>query len=701
MKTADGKQNIHICMISDDNYVVPTCVTIQSLIHSKNVSEHYYIHIVASALADTTIQQFRALESSDVTINIIKEDAPQRFQALHIFEEGSICAASIAALLKFILPELLPELDRVLYLDGDIIVRKNLGELYNYNIKDYYAAAVIDSGSIYYKHEYVEKVANYFNSGVMLLNLKRLRDEKLAEKLIQTKKEMKNYSLMDQNVFNLVFDGHVLLLPVKYNFMPVSLDRSNSKWTIKQINERYGTSYQNKKQMYEDAAIIHYSSKDKPWKNLDGACAAEWLSVYLRTPVPHDLVSIPKGTAQRYKVSVIMPCYNVENYIKETLESVLKQTLQEFELICLDDGSTDGTLEILRQYEKDYHNITVISNTNHGQGYERNQGIQYVQSQCETGAGGGDYIYFMDSDDKLHPKCLETIYNCALENKLDLLYFEGTSFYESEQLENEFPQYKYVYNRKQAYPCVYSGEDLYIKLRNAGELIVSPCLQLVRTSFLLENNLRFPELPLMEDNLYTFHSILCARRVKCLPDVLFYRRVRNNSTMTARRERERITALVILIQETLRKFAEYEPGSPMSQAIFTHLRGYFKILYDSYSQMEPEERDPMMQNLPFADWEVLIFMLYFQMEDSQLGELRDKLRKAWDEKSEINRKLQITYGEKAERGIEIKKLKEQIAKSNSELNSQTIAVNIKISSRFLKKVKGFLRKYIWRRKGNV
>ncbi len=395
MKTADSKQNIHICMISDDNYVVPTCVTIQSLINSKIRNQRYYIHIVASALSEKTIQQFRTLESQDVTIHIIKEDASQRFRELHIFEKDSICTASIAALLKFILPELLAEIDRVLYIDGDIIVKKNIGGLYNHNIEDYYAAAVIDSGSIYYKHEYVKLVKNYFNSGVMLLNLKKLRNENLAEKLIQTKQEMKNYSLMDQNVFNLVFDGKVLLLPIKYNFMPVSLDRSNSKWNIKQINERYGTSYQNKKQLYEDAVIIHYSSKDKPWKNLDGACAAEWISVYLQTPVSHDLISIEREKDTKYKVSIVMPCYNVENYIKETLDSILRQTLQEFEIICLDDGSTDKTLDILRQYEKEYSSITVISNTNHGQGYERNRGIEYVLSQKITDNGGGGNTFIL------------------------------------------------------------------------------------------------------------------------------------------------------------------------------------------------------------------------------------------------------------------------------------------------------------------
>ena len=682
---------IHICMISDDNYVMPTCVAIQSMINAKKESVYYVIHIVTSSLSASTETQFLKFASDSVEIKIIRDNAQKRFNGYHTFDNNAICVASISALLKFVLADLFNELDKILYLDGDLIVKNSLDELYSYDLENNYVAAVIDSGSIYYKHEYVKKVKSYFNSGVMLLNLKQIRDDNIIPVLLDTKKNLQDASLMDQNVFNLVFDRRVKLLPIKYNFMPVSLERSNSKWTISQINDVYGTKYANKKNLYDDAQIIHYSSKDKPWIDLDGACASEWIATYLKTPISHNLISHNATSSHEfsYGISVIIPCYNVGNYVRQTLSSVLDQTFKDLEIICLDDGSSDDTLQILQSFSASYDNIKVYSNSNHGQGFERNIGIQHAR---------GKYIYFMDSDDLLHKDCFDILYNCAEQNQLDVLYFEGTSFYESIELEEQFPQYKYVYNRKEAYPKVYSGEDLYIKFRKAGDLIVSPCLQFIRRGYLIENNIRFPELPLMEDNLFTFWVILKAQRVKCLSNILFYRRVRKNSTMTARREFDRIKALTVTMQETLRELIKYEKDSPMFYALYTHIREYFKNILSVYDALDITEKNNICSLIPYEQWEILLLSLYAEMEEKRYNETCVKLRKAWQEKtelnkklqktyqekSEINKKLKITYDEKAERGLEIKRLKQELEK---ERNSCSIIRPIKnIIKRLIKKI---------------
>lgn len=662
-------------MISDNNYVMPTCVAIQSFINSQKSENLYCIHIVASSLTEENEAIFKNLEVSNISINIIRQNAEEQFHGYHTFDEKSICSASISALLKFILAELFPDLTQILYLDGDLIIRGSLDPILNIKLEDEYAAAVIDSGSIYYKHDFVLKVKNYFNSGVMLLNLEKIRKDNMVSKLCQLKQELNDASLMDQNVFNLVFDGKIKLLPIKYNFMPVSLDRSNSKWKIEQINEIYGTSYQNKKELYLDAVVIHYSSKDKPWKNLDGACASDWLTHYLKTPIKHELIT-PLEETNDLGISIIMPCYNVENYIEETIKSLLNQTFQNYEIICIDDGSTDNTLSFLRKFEKEHTCIRVISNSNHGQGYERNIGISKAK---------GKYIYYMDSDDLLAPNCLEKIYRYAEENNLDLLFFEGTSFYESKSLELRFPQYKTAYTRKNAYPRVYTGEELYIHLRQNGDLIVSPCLQLVKRSYLLEKEIKFLELPLLEDNLYVFYVLIRAKRVKCVGDVLFYRRVRENSTMTAARGLERISALSVIIKCTLEEFMKYEKNSPMHLAIATHLRGYFKNVRTAYYELDNEAQKQLDKNLSEPQWLIAALALYFEIEEDSKNEIIEKLHKAWKEKSEINRKLQITYGEKADRGKEIKHLKQ-------ELNESTITFSVKISFSFLRKIRRFFSK---------
>ncbi|MCR5542948.1 MAG: hypothetical protein K6F55_02280, partial [Eubacterium sp.] len=156
-----------------------------------------------------------------------------------------------------------------LYLDGDIVVSDDLTELYNKNIDDYVVAAVPDSSVMYMPRDEMYLKDYYFNSGVMLMNLRKMREEKTSEKLREMKRSLSDKSLMDQNVFNLVIKDRVERLPIKYNFMYVNLNRSKDKWSFEKINLKYKTDYRNLKEIEKDAVIVHYASKDKPWKMTD------------------------------------------------------------------------------------------------------------------------------------------------------------------------------------------------------------------------------------------------------------------------------------------------------------------------------------------------------------------------------------------------------------------------------------------------
>ena len=568
-------ETVDICMITDSDYVMPTCVAIQSLILSKSKESYYRIYIIASDLSQQAEGQFKTLATDSAEIHIIQESAEKSFVGFHLYDDKETCVASRAALLKFNIAELLPHLDKVLYLDSDIIVKESLETLFSENIDGYYTAAVHESGCMYYNIAYAHRVACYFCSGVMLMNLKKLRQEAMAEKLLHTARELTDSFLLDQDVFNVVFDGQWKQLPIRYDFLSVNLYRAYKYWQIEEVNLRYGTNYRNKKQLFADAAIIHYGSKDKPWKDPDGACASEWLEVYLKTPIEHTLLQLPPRE-EEFGVSVIMPCYNVENYVDQTMRSLLDQTFQDFEVICLDDGSTDATLAILREYEARYPNIRVFTNSNHGQGWERNYGIQLAR---------GKYIYFMDSDDLLRPNCLSRIYTCAEVNQLDLLFFEASSFFESADLESRFPQYKTAYDRQEAFPAVYSGEELYIRFREKGGLIVQPCLQLSRKRFLEENNILFPELPMLEDNLFVFNELRYAHRVKCIPDVLYDRRIREGSIMTAARKADRVQALSVVVGTMMQNLTDYKEGTPMFCAVAAHIKLYLEMLRNAYYEM--------------------------------------------------------------------------------------------------------------------
>ncbi len=114
---------------------------------------------------------------------------------------------------------------------------------------------------------------------------------------------------------------------------------------------------------------------------------------------------------EKYKVSVCVPVYNTEPFLKETLDSLLNQTLKEIEIVCVNDGSTDHSLEILKEYEEKYQNIKVISQENQGLGGARNTGIDHAT---------GEYVGFFDSDDLAEPEMYETLYNLAKIENADI-----------------------------------------------------------------------------------------------------------------------------------------------------------------------------------------------------------------------------------------------------------------------------------------
>jgi len=570
---------VHICMICDDNYVIPTSVAMTSFIHYKGPDEVFHFHIVAAALSAETQAVFKSFVRQDVFVDILAQD-PAVFAGAHKFDPKAVCVASISALFKFMLADLFPGLDKVLYIDGDIVARHSLAEIYKIELCNEYAAVVADSGQIYYKHDYVKRVNRYFNSGVMLLNLKKMRQNDMSRVLLDCKRKQTDSSLMDQNVFNVVFDGHVKYLPIRYNFQGVSLVRAEGKWSLAQINDLFGTRYVSERDLFADAAVIHYSSKDKPWKTPDGVLTYEWLRDYARTPIDHPLLPQTATDSVTPLVSVIMPCYNVEQYVGEAIDSLLSQTYRRIEIICLDDGSVDKTADVLKRYAALHDNIYLIFNSNHHQGWERNEGMRRAR---------GKYIYFMDSDDILMPEAVAELVLYAEQNETDLICFEADSFYETDGLKAKFPAFESLYHRKCAFPAIYNGEDLYFRQRRRGGMIISPCLQFIRKDFIDKANISFPELSTWEDNIFTIDTLLAAKRVLVLPNRYYRRRVRSGSTMTASATIDRSVAVGAIASHILKRSEAYQEESKERELLRVQAIGYLRWHQKALTEF-PDER---------------------------------------------------------------------------------------------------------------
>ncbi len=279
---------IPIAFIADYNFFLPTVVAITSLLESKNKSTDYMIYLINIGFLDTQrkmIEELSEKYSTPIKLVDIKDDYISK---TYPFLNEHNCSASPAALLKFDLANLCAPEDCVLYLDGDIIVKGDLGELKSIALTDdKYVYAVHDTGALYSRNLIEQNIDNYFNSGVMLLNLKAIRQNDISRKLVEAKMNSQDVSLMDQNIFNKVFYENKGFLPHSFNVLYVNLIRATYFYGLKieKVNEMTGTDYSDWNDMFEKAVIVHYSSFDKPWKYSDVTAVELWDKYFKLSPV--------------------------------------------------------------------------------------------------------------------------------------------------------------------------------------------------------------------------------------------------------------------------------------------------------------------------------------------------------------------------------------------------------------------------------
>ena len=219
-------------------------------------------------------------------------------------------------------------------------------------------------------------------------------------------------------------------------------------------------------------------------------------------------------------ISVIIPVFNTEDYLEDALGSICNQTVRDLQIIVVDDGSTDSSPVILRQFAAKDSRIEIITQCNQGQGAARNRGLEKAR---------GEYVYFMDSDDLLEPTCLEDCLRLCSTAGFDYVTFDASSFDENGDANNRFD-----YNRKGIIQdgCVWDSKDLLKDSLNNKGFRGSVCLFLIRRSLITDNNITFPEGIIHEDNIVVFQLMLFADKCQYIAKPYFKRRVRSGSTMT-------------------------------------------------------------------------------------------------------------------------------------------------------------------------
>lgn len=219
------------------------------------------------------------------------------------------------------------------------------------------------------------------------------------------------------------------------------------------------------------------------------------------------------------KVSVIIPVYNTGDYLRETLDSICSQTLEELEIILLDDGSTDNSARIMKEYAKHDSRIQYHRQPNQGLSVARNQAMKHAT---------GKYIYFMDSDDILDKNALQQCYQACEKENLDFTFFDAEPIIESSDNSN-IPGYSR--NNKLSVKTNKGIDLLNYELDNKL-FLPSVCLCVVNRHFLNNFFQRFPPGIIHEDHPFAIQIYLNAERVRYIPEPFFKRRIRSGSIMT-------------------------------------------------------------------------------------------------------------------------------------------------------------------------
>ncbi len=262
------------------------------------------------------------------------------------------------------------------------------------------------------------------------------------------------------------------------------------------------------------------------------------------------------------KLSIIIPVYNVEKYLEECLDSVLNQTLKDTEIICIDDGSTDNSLNILKEYSKKDKRVKIITKENGGQASARNLGIKEAQ---------GEYIAFVDSDDFIEPEMFEKLYSKAKDNKLDLAMCK-IALYDNETEEINTTAWYYMLGVFRDFEKdVFSHKDT---REFTCEISVTPYNKIYKNSLLKNNNILFPEGLIFEDEKFFYDVYLRAKRVSIVDEPLYYYRTnRKGSTVDIAKESDYTDLILIFkqIRETFKETKNYEDYKVLLANRFIHL----------------------------------------------------------------------------------------------------------------------------------
>lgn len=261
-------------------------------------------------------------------------------------------------------------------------------------------------------------------------------------------------------------------------------------------------------------------------------------------------------------LSIIVPVYNVENYLTQCVESILTQNIDDYEIILVDDGSEDGSSEICDRFVNEYENIHVIHQENRGLAGARNSGIR---------AAKGKYLMFVDSDDYINT---EVNLNSIIQNlNADIIQYKWVYYFTQTKQYRRFNDYPSFID--EPYRRVL---DLEVQ---QGILSISACDKIVSRNLILGNNIFFDESLLSEDIDWSLKLYLRARTIQIVNEEIYIYRQQRPGSITTTCNSDSIKSLFFIIK----KWYEYDyPDEEIKNIYFNYLAYQYLILLTTYNK---------------------------------------------------------------------------------------------------------------------
>ncbi len=281
--------NIPVVFSTDNNFIPFLYVALRSLAEHASAQNNYDINILHKGVTPSRQKQVLSLQRSNISIRFIDiSERMARFREHWYIHDWGGAWHSDSVYFRFFIPEMFAAYDQLVFLDGDIIVCRDVAELFHIDLGEQWLGAVQDFARQLYNDgliQYCEETLHvspreYFNAGILLMNIRILREMPFLDMCMDTLKRLVTPKLQDQDVFNIIFNGHVKYLDYAWNCLFWSLlhGRKNAEGRCDP------DLYRQFRESAENPAIFHYASKRKPWKEPHLECSDLFWQYARQTP---------------------------------------------------------------------------------------------------------------------------------------------------------------------------------------------------------------------------------------------------------------------------------------------------------------------------------------------------------------------------------------------------------------------------------